>query len=71
MNLIETALNFAYLYLIHIKQWPPAAVIGFAAAVMTLSKTLLYGMQEYYCNYCMIGHNTFMDILVMWILPNG
>jgi hypothetical protein len=71
MNLIETALNVAYLYLVHISQWPPAAVIGFAGAVMTLSKTVLYFIQEYYCDYCMIGHNTFRDILVLWIIPNG
>lgn len=71
MNLIETTLNFAYLYLVHVKQWPAAAVIGFAAAVMTFSKTLLYVVQEYYCNYCMIGHNTFVDVVMLWILPNG
>ncbi|CAK5274140.1 unnamed protein product [Mycena citricolor] len=31
-------------------------MIGFAAATMTLSKTVLYWAQEYYCNYCAVGH---------------
>ena len=71
MNLIEIALNYAYLYLVHVKPWHAAAVFGFAAAVMTVSKTLLYMVQEYYCGYCMIGHNTFRDIVVLWVVPNG
>jgi len=71
LNVIETLLNIAYLYLAHVKQWSPAAVIGFGAAIMTLWKTVLYWMQEYYCNFCTTGHNTFRDLFVLWIVPNG
>ena len=71
LNLVETALNIAYLYLAHVVQWQPAAVIGFGAVVMTLSKTVLYWVQEYFCGFCKIGHNSFKDIFVLWIVPNG
>ncbi len=71
MNLIETALNISYLYLAHISHWPAASLIGFASAIMTLSKTILYWVQEYYCNYCAVGHNKLQDLLVFWVFPNG
>jgi len=71
LNIIETLMNIAYVYLAHIAQWPPAPMIGFGAALMTLSKTVLYGAQEYYCGFCAIGHNKIQDLLLLWILPNG
>jgi hypothetical protein len=59
--LIGITLNIAYVYLAHVAQWPrPAAVIGFGAAVMTVSKTVLYGMHEYYSSF---GHNSLEDIV--------
>lgn len=52
MNVIETVLNFEYLYLAHTSAYgsakichPTAPLVGFAAAIMTLSKTLLYWLQ--------------------------
>ncbi|PFH51585.1 hypothetical protein AMATHDRAFT_58683 [Amanita thiersii Skay4041] len=71
MNILETLLNLAYLYLAHVTQSPAAPVVGFASAVMTLSKTMLYWVQEYYCNYCAVGHNSFLNLVVYWIVPNG
>ena len=71
LNIVETFMNLTYLYLAHISSWPPAPVIGFAAASMTLSKTVLYWAQEYYCNGCSVGHNSAQDLLVYWIIPNG
>ena len=64
-------MNIAYLYLAHVAAWPPAAIIGFGAALMTLSKTVLYWIQEYYCGYCAVGHNDFKTLFVYWIIPNG
>jgi hypothetical protein len=64
-------LNIAYLYLAHIAQWPPATIIGFGSALMTLSKTVLYWAQEYYCGFCAIGHNSPSDLFFLWIIPNG
>lgn len=64
-------MNITYLYLAHILSWSPAPVVGFAAAVMTLSKTVLYWAQEYYCGGCAVGHNTMKDLIVYWIIPNG
>lgn len=46
MNIIETLLNFVYLFLVHIQNSPQsiavAPVVGLIAAIMTLSKTVLY-----------------------------
>jgi hypothetical protein len=65
-------MNVIYVYLSHISTPSPSApVIGFAAAVMTLSKTVLYIAQEYYCNYCSVGHNNAFDLFFLWIIPNG
>jgi hypothetical protein len=46
-------------------------VFGFAGAVMTLSKTALYLAVEFFCGGCSVGHNSFRDLLVYWIIPNG
>ncbi|OHE91968.1 hypothetical protein CORC01_12756 [Colletotrichum orchidophilum] len=48
-----------------------AIVIGFSAAVMTLSKTVLYWANEYFSGFDNIGHNTPLDLLFLWIIPNG
>ncbi|KII84018.1 hypothetical protein PLICRDRAFT_58149 [Plicaturopsis crispa FD-325 SS-3] len=71
MNIVETLLNLAYLYTAHVSAWPPAPLIGFAAATMTLSKTVLYWLQEYYCGGCSVGHNDAYTLVVYWIIPNG
>ena len=71
LNIIETLVNIAYLYLAHIAQWPAAPMIGFGAVLMTFSKTLLYWAQEYYCGYCAVGHNKLWDLILLWIVPNG
>jgi len=70
MNIVETLMNVAYAYLAH-TGWAPAPVLGIAAATMTLSKTVLYWLVEYYCGFCAIGHNTWKDLVVYWIIPNG
>ncbi|GKT88746.1 hypothetical protein Ct61P_06596 [Colletotrichum tofieldiae] len=48
-----------------------AIVVGFSAAVMTLSKTVLYWANEYFSGFDNIGHNSPMDLLFLWIIPNG
>ncbi|KAL6925227.1 hypothetical protein FSST1_002501 [Fusarium sambucinum] len=48
-----------------------AVLIGFSAAVMTLSKTVLYWAHEYFSEFSNISHNTPVDILTLWIIPNG
>ncbi|EIN05605.1 hypothetical protein PUNSTDRAFT_74769 [Punctularia strigosozonata HHB-11173 SS5] len=71
LNVIETLLNILYVYRAHVSLDPAASLIGFAAATMTLSKTVLYWAQEYYCGGCSVGHNNLVDLAVYWILPNG
>ncbi|KXN89027.1 hypothetical protein AN958_06378 [Leucoagaricus sp. SymC.cos] len=71
MNIIETLLNLIYVYLAHKVQWPGAPVIGFGVALVTLSKTLLYWLNDYYCGFCQIGHNDALTLVIYWVLPNG
>ncbi|KAE9407348.1 hypothetical protein BT96DRAFT_963164 [Gymnopus androsaceus JB14] len=71
MNVIETLLNVIYLYLAHVSAWPPATLIGFTSAALTLAKTVLYWAQEYYCNFCATGQNDAYTMLVYWVIPNG
>lgn len=48
-----------------------AVLVGFSAAIMTLSKTVLYWASEYYSGFDNVGHNSFTDLLFLWIIPNG
>ncbi|TFA98218.1 hypothetical protein CCMA1212_010076 [Trichoderma ghanense] len=48
-----------------------ATLVGFSAAVMTLSKTILYWANEYYSGFDNIGHNPLQDLILLWIIPNG
>ncbi|KAI0118695.1 hypothetical protein GGR51DRAFT_129758 [Nemania sp. FL0031] len=48
-----------------------AVLVGFSAAVMTLSKTVLYWLCEYYSGFDNIGHNSLPDLILIWIIPNG
>jgi len=71
LNVFETILNLTYLYYAHVVGWAPATLIGFTSASLTLAKTVLYWLQEYFCNYCAVGHNSFSDLVIYWIIPNG
>lgn len=48
-----------------------AVLVGYSAAVMTVSKTLLYWFNEYYSGFDNIGHNSAQDLIFLWIIPNG
>jgi hypothetical protein len=48
-----------------------AVLLGLSISVMTLSKTVLYWLQEYFGNYRNIGHNDVWSLVVLWIIPNG
>lgn len=46
-----------------------AVLLGFATAVMTLSKTVLYWLNEYFSGFANIGHNDVYNLVVLWIIP--
>ncbi|CAL3971913.1 unnamed protein product [Diplocarpon coronariae] len=48
-----------------------AVMVGYSAAVMTFSKTLLYWLNEYYSGFENIGHNSAQDLIFLWIIPNA
>lgn len=48
-----------------------AVLVAFSAAVMTLSKTVLYWLNEYFSGFDNIGHNSREDLILLWIIPNG
>ncbi|KAF9507113.1 hypothetical protein BS47DRAFT_1304407 [Hydnum rufescens UP504] len=70
MNIVETALNWCYLFTRHISPSPISPLLGFTAAVMTLSKTVLYGLQDYFCGWCSSGHNPASTFIVLYLFPN-
>lgn len=48
-----------------------AVVVLFAASVMTLSKTILYGFHEVFSGFGGIRQNDWYTLTVYWIFPNG
>lgn len=46
-----------------------AVLVAFSAAVMTLSKTVLYWLNEGFSGWDNIGHNSPLDMLFLWIIP--
>ncbi|EXJ85575.1 hypothetical protein A1O1_05940 [Capronia coronata CBS 617.96] len=48
-----------------------AVLVLYSAAVMTLSKTVLYWLNEYFSGFANIGHNTLSNLLLLWVVPNG
>ncbi|KAF9457858.1 hypothetical protein BDZ94DRAFT_1174793 [Collybia nuda] len=70
LNVIEILTNITYLYQAHISRSDLAPLLGYTGAIMTLSKTILYTSQEYFCNGCSVGHNDFLVAFLFWIMPN-
>ncbi|KAH7082187.1 hypothetical protein FB567DRAFT_100019 [Paraphoma chrysanthemicola] len=48
-----------------------ALLIGFAASVMTLSKTVLYYFNEYFSGWASVGHNDWFTIFLFYGVMNG
>ncbi|KAF9895362.1 hypothetical protein FE257_000266 [Aspergillus nanangensis] len=48
-----------------------ALLIAYSASVMTLSKTILYWLNEVFSGFANIGHNDVMSLIFLWIIPNG
>ncbi|KAK3984581.1 hypothetical protein QBC44DRAFT_313100 [Cladorrhinum sp. PSN332] len=46
-------------------------LVGYSAAVMTVSKTVLYWLNEYYSGFENIGQNDIWRLVFLWIIPNG
>ncbi|KAK3681781.1 hypothetical protein B0T22DRAFT_301476 [Podospora appendiculata] len=85
LNLVETVLYLVYLGLwwagrkdgnlsaqgVGGRRGALAVTVAFSAAVMTVSKTVLYWLNEYFSGFDNIGHNSPLDLLFLWIIPNG
>jgi len=79
LNIVETLFYLYYLSAVPSHGGPRlegpragvAVLVGFSAALMTLSKTVLYGLNEYFSGFDNVGHNSMQDLLLMWIIPNG
>ncbi|KAI9753685.1 MAG: hypothetical protein M4579_005037 [Chaenotheca gracillima] len=48
-----------------------AVLVAFAASIMTISKTILYWLREYYSSWSGIGHNELFNLIFVFIIPNG
>ncbi|KAH7329450.1 hypothetical protein B0I35DRAFT_420228 [Stachybotrys elegans] len=87
LNLIESIMYVTYLWIVLRRGEPRAGattqrvvdgrmaawavLVGFSAAVMTLSKTALYWLIELFGNFSNIGHNPMDRLVFLWIIPNG
>ncbi|KAL1932158.1 hypothetical protein VTP01DRAFT_9214 [Rhizomucor pusillus] len=74
MNLVETALNFLYLYLgstLPLSRIGQVNLVGFSAAILTVAKTVLYWLTEYYSGMRHTGHNDWQTYIFLWVIPNG
>lgn len=84
LNLFEVLLQIYFLWLRKVPgRQNKALLIGYTVSVMTLSKTVLYWLQEYYSGflselrkklihrYADIGHNSVDRLILLWIIPNG
>ncbi|CAI4218048.1 unnamed protein product [Parascedosporium putredinis] len=81
LNVIETVMYIAYVYLwnknkaadgsVRGREGGLALLLGWGAALMTLSKTVLYWLNEYYAGFDNIGHNSLVNLIFLWIIPNG
>ncbi|WEW55297.1 hypothetical protein PRK78_000726 [Emydomyces testavorans] len=47
-----------------------ALLVVFSASVMTLSKTVLYGLNEVFSGFNNVGHNDLSVLVFLWIVPN-
>ena len=70
MNLCEIALQVRYLFVRRTDR-PHALIIGLVGSTMTVWKTFLYWLQEYYSGYAMVGHNNWQTLIFLWVIPNG
>ncbi|KAG9547469.1 hypothetical protein KCV04_g21065, partial [Aureobasidium melanogenum] len=48
-----------------------AVLLLYGVALMTLSKTVLYWLNEAFSGFANIGHNSASDVFFLWVLPNG
>lgn len=78
MNVVETVLNFTYVYLAafqpNVRLRASAPVIGFAAVIMTFWKTVLYWLQDYLSGpkgWGYTGHNKSLEFWLLFFIPNA
>ncbi|GFF30723.1 hypothetical protein IFM58399_02663 [Aspergillus lentulus] len=48
-----------------------ALLVAFSASIMTLSKTVLYWLNEAFSGFANIGHNDAFTLITLWVIPNG
>lgn len=48
-----------------------ALMVAFSTSLVTLSKTILYWLNEVFSGFANIGHNDTLTLIFLWIIPNG
>ncbi|KAI8883149.1 hypothetical protein K501DRAFT_250011 [Backusella circina FSU 941] len=73
LNVVETLMNFYYLKLLNdgTVTLGQANLVGFSSALMTTAKTILYWLVEAFSGMAHTGHNSFKDMILLWVIPNG
>jgi len=74
LNMVESVLNFIYLYAWYNGKGTTGrtpVMLGLVSVVMTVSKTVLYWLNEGFSGFQGIGHNDPSTLFWLWIVPNG
>jgi len=70
VHLMFDCFQLAYLYTVHLSPKTIAPLFGFTGAVLTLSKTTFWVLQEHFCGRCSSKNVDPMEFLKFWIAPN-
>jgi hypothetical protein len=46
-----------------------ALLVAYSASIMTLSKTVLYWLNEAFSGFANIGHNDAFTLITLWVIP--
>ncbi|KAI8576227.1 hypothetical protein K450DRAFT_257735 [Umbelopsis ramanniana AG] len=73
MNVVENIVNLTYVYLATNPKINVgfANLVGFSGAVMTLSKTILYWLNDHCSGWAHTKHNDLQTFITLWVIPNG
>ena len=71
MSIVEAMLVSWDLFAHRVNKNHAAHLLILVAASLTCAKTMLFVLVEAWSGWHSIGHNEFMPLLFVWIIPNG
>ena len=71
MSFVEAVVVAAGLYAHKLDRNREAHLLILVASSLTCAKTMLFVLVEFWSGWHSIGHNGFVPLLFVWIIPNG